>query len=88
MPDHVHGLVSLPSIESLANVVGDWKRFTARCAGTEWQENFFDHRLRSGEALDEKAAYIRANPVRAGLVKSDAEWPWIWVPDETVAMPQ
>ncbi len=80
MPDHVHGLVSFPAHESLATVVGDWKRFTARSGKIEWQDNFFDHRLRSHEQLDEKAHYIRENPVRAGLVRTANEWLWVWEP--------
>jgi hypothetical protein len=36
----------------------------------------FDHRLRRDESLDEKARYILANPVRAGLVKREEDWPW------------
>jgi putative transposase len=88
MPDHVHGLVSIPNGESLAKTVGDWKRFTAKAAVIQWQENFFDHRLRRSESLDEKAAYIRANPVRAGLVRHEGEWPWVWVPENLLATPQ
>lgn len=44
----------------------------------EWQEDFFDHRLRSDESLDEKANYVRMNPVRAGSVKTVEEWPYSW----------
>jgi len=88
MPDHVHGLVSIPNAESLAKTVSGWKRFTTRNAKVDWQENFFDHRLRRSESLDEKAAYIRANPVRAGLVEKAEDWPWVWVPDDIVATPQ
>jgi REP element-mobilizing transposase RayT len=88
MPDHVHGLISLPHAESLSKSISDWKRFTTRSAKVEWQENFFDHRLRNAESLDEKAAYILANPVRAELVEKAEDWPWIWVPDDIVASPQ
>lgn len=78
MPDHVHGVVVLPRDEALAKVVGDWKRFTTRKLGVEWQANFFDHRIRSHESLEEKCSYIRANPVRAGLVARSADWAWCW----------
>lgn len=84
MPDHVHGLVSLPVDQSLAAVVGDWKRFTKRHTRTEWQDNFFDHRVRSHEQLEEKARYIRENPVRAGLIDKATDWPWVWEPLENV----
>jgi hypothetical protein len=68
--------------------VSDWKRFTARSAKVDWPENFFDHRLRGSDPLDEKAAYIRENPTRAGLVQKAEDWPWIWVPDNIVATRQ
>ena len=41
-----------------------------------WQEEFFDHVLRSSESYAEKWAYVRENPVRAGLVKSSDAWQW------------
>lgn len=76
MPDHAHALLAFPSGEAMRRVVGDWKRFTARQAGVGWQRDFFDHRVRPGENWDLKAAYIRENPVRAGLAATSAEWPW------------
>ncbi|MBI5767615.1 MAG: transposase [Verrucomicrobia bacterium] len=78
MPDHLHAIVSLPTEESLTKTVAAWKRFTAREAGIAWQRGFFDHRLRSDESLEEKAHYIRMNPVRNGLVAHPADWPHIW----------
>ena len=39
-----------------------------------WQEEFFDHLLRSGESYESKWEYVRDNPVRAGLVKCASEW--------------
>jgi REP-associated tyrosine transposase len=68
MPDHVHFLVRFSTETGIRRMVQKWKRYTATKAGVDWQRDFFDHRLRSDESLDEKAAYIRANPVRAGLV--------------------
>jgi putative transposase len=43
-----------------------------------WQEEFFDHLLRSNDSLVEKADYICQNPVRAGLAKTEAEYRWLW----------
>ena len=34
--------------------------------------------LRSNDSLAEKADYICQNPVRAGLVKAEDEYPWLW----------
>ena len=80
MPDHLHAIVACPREEDLAKVVTAWKRFTAREAGVIWQRGFFDHRLRSDESLEEKARYIRMNPVRKGLVADPETWPYIWIP--------
>ena len=43
-----------------------------------WQEEFFDHVLRSNDSLEGKADYICQNPVRAGLVKIESEYRWLW----------
>ena len=80
MPDHLHTLIVVPQEESLASTIRDWKHFVAKHAGIEWQRGYFDHRILNGESLDEKAAYIRANPVRAGLVARSEDWPYQWEP--------
>ena len=78
MPDHVHGLVAVPPQTTLGAQVAAWKGYTRKAHGVRWQERFFDHRLRSDEALEEKANYIRLNPVRAGLVASPQDWPHVF----------
>ena len=45
-------------------------------AGTFWQEEFFDHVVRSSESYSQKWDYVKENPVRAALVKRSDEWPW------------
>ena len=45
-------------------------------SGRVWQEEFFDHVLRSSESYGQKWDYVKENPVRAGLVKNSGEWPW------------
>jgi len=65
---------------SMSRVIGDWKHFHARKNRIEWQEGFFNHRLRDderGEQLQAKVNYIRQNPVVAGLCASAEEWPWV-----------
>ena len=74
MPDHLHALLAPAPTESLHRLIGSWKSFVAKASGVEWQKNFFDHRLRSDESWEEKAAYIRANPIRAGLIHPDGVW--------------
>ena len=64
----------------MSRVIGDWKPFHARKNRIEWQEGFFDHRLRDDELreqLQAKVTYIRQNPVVAGLYASAEEWPWV-----------
>jgi putative transposase len=80
MPDHVHFLVSFIGEESYHRTVGDWKHWQTTQHGIRWQENFFEHRLRSDESLDLKARYMMNNPVRAGLVDDERKWPFSWQP--------
>jgi len=47
-----------------------------KLTGNLWQEEFFDHVLRSSESYSQKWDYVKENPVRAGLVKNSDEWPW------------
>ncbi len=68
MPDHLHALISVGGATTLTDLIRDFKRVTARLGKIRWQRNFFDHRLRNDENLVAKAAYIRDNPVRAGLI--------------------
>jgi putative transposase len=77
MPDHFHALIAPAHERSLSRQLGDWKRFTATQHNIDWQKNFFDHRLRSDESVELKAAYIRANPIRAGLIKDSESWPYL-----------
>lgn len=78
MPDHLHALAAFPAEEQMVKVWRDWKRFTARTTGVEWQRDMFEHRLRTEESWEEKAAYIRENPVRKQLVAQPQDWPWIF----------
>ena len=81
MPDHLHAIMSFPEQRnSMKQSIANWKRLTARRLGIQWQDGFFDHRLRGSQAWDEKAAYIRKNPIRAGLCKSPDDWEWQWEP--------
>jgi len=91
MPEHVHLLLTplrdadgwpVPLSKILKRIKGASARSVNRRLRTEgpvWQEESFDHVLRSDESLEEKLEYIRQNPVRRGLVKVPAEYPWLWV---------
>ncbi len=77
MPDHIHALLSFNFGRRMSRVVGDWKKWNQQNHGVLWQDNFFDHRLRRDESLEEKATYIRRNPVVKGLCSIAEEWPWV-----------
>jgi len=77
MPDHIHMIVSFPDVPSLSRIVGEWKHWLSHKHQISWQENFFDHRIRS-ETDRNKGDYILENPVRAGLVAKAEDWPWVW----------
>ena len=78
MPDHLHALVSFSPEHGMRKTLSGWKRFTASNFNILWQRDFFDHRLRNDESFEEKASYIRSNPVRAGLVQKPEDWPYVW----------
>jgi len=73
MPDHVHFFCSAElDAKSLPVFMQAWKQWTSKrmarelnFAGTIWQEEFFDHVLRSTESYSQKWDYVRENPVRA-----------------------
>ena len=82
MPDHQHALLSFPpSGKPLRLVVSKWKEWTAKQLPLDWQDDFFEHRLRREESRREKADYILANPVRAGLVARPKDWPCVYFGD-------
>ena len=90
MRDHAHLLLSpLRNVDgwnfSLPQIMHAIKGVSARKInillarrGPVWQEEFFDHVLRSNDSLAEKADYICQNPVRAGLVGVESEYRWLW----------
>jgi hypothetical protein len=91
MPDHVHMLLAaLRRLDGLpfpiVDVLQCLKSATAhrinrvlQRSGPVWEEESFDHVLRSVESLNEKAEYIRQNPARRGLVAKPEDYPWLWV---------
>ena len=82
MPNHVHLLVTpkLVATRWLAPLKG----FTAyranellNCHGRAfWQEESYDHLVRTEAEFDRIRCYIEENPVAAGLVAETQEHPW------------
>jgi adenine-specific DNA methylase/REP element-mobilizing transposase RayT len=83
MPNHVHVLIeTLPGYPP-GDVVRSWKTFTAREAnqlldrtGSFWMVDYFDRCVRDERHLAAVRAYIRENPVKAGLCATAEEWRW------------
>ena len=90
MPDHVH-LILTPCEDAqgntfrLSEILNGIKGASAHSInkvlgreGHVWQDESFDHVLRSMESPEEKGQYVCENPVRKGLVKMPTDWPWLW----------
>lgn len=94
MPDHVHLLLQplrgtdgwpfpLPTIlQCMKGATAHRINKLSHVSGPVWEEESFDHVLRSDESLKEKCEYIRQNPVRKGLVARPDEYRWLWVDPE------
>lgn len=90
MPDHVH-LVLTPlssateGAHPLSALLSGLKGASAHSINRElghrghvWQDESFDHILRNDESLRAKVEYVCENPIRKGLVRFTAEYPWLW----------
>jgi len=74
MPNHVHFLAAFPDEASMLEQCESWKRFTAtkinRALGRKgrfWQQDDFDHLVRSLEQFEHFRRYIAENPHRVHL---------------------
>ena len=81
MPNHVH-LLATPHVLA-AKWLGPLKGFTAHQAnlllgthGPFWQDESYDHLVRSDTEFERIRAYIEQNPVKAGLAASAEEFAW------------
>ena len=88
MPDHFHALIGAgDSGKSLSEICGAFKSLTTRAywqwyRGKLWQRQFFDHIIRNEQDFFETLEYIKLNPVRKGLARTVAEWPYTGQVDE------
>jgi REP element-mobilizing transposase RayT len=84
MPDHLHMVVSAGELD-VVTFVQRWKSWSTRIAwqaghvGPLWQPSFWDRAIRGDEDFDTVCGYVLRNPVAAGLVDNDGDWPWAWV---------
>ena len=82
MPDHIHWLVKLEKGDISQAVQRVKSLFTKYSGLNIWNVGFYDHAIRTDEALIDVARYIVANPLRAGLCESVKEYPhWdsVWL---------
>ena len=78
MPNHMHLLVVFPDDDSMLKQCEEWKRFTGRRinqrtgnSGRFWQQDGFDHLVRSEAQFLHFRRYIANNPLKAGLRSGD-----------------
>ena len=84
MPEHFHLLITPGADTSLERclqlIKGGFSHRMKRdigSVGLVWQKSFYDHRVRDADELPARARiYIHQNPVRRGLARSPAEFPF------------
>jgi putative transposase len=88
MPSHIHLVMrnGVGRSGELGKDLAAFKNFTARICNTElsrsgrfWAKESFDHWCRDEDSVRKAVAYTLRNPVRAGLVSSVDDWPWVKV---------
>ena len=96
MPNHLHlVIVPLPKedgvLHSLPAIMHSLKRYTARQAnlllgreGAFWQDESYDHVVRSEAEARRIIEYVLNNPVKAGLVQAWEDWPWSFVGQDVI----
>jgi len=91
MPEHIHLILTrlvdrqrqqvctLPEILDAIKVASPHMISKSRASrGSLWQDESFDHVLRSSESLEAKIQYLVENPVRRGLVRNCSVCAWLW----------
>ena len=91
MPNHVHAIfqprTEMPTIMRwLKGRTGRMANRILGRAGTPfWQDESFDHWVRSAEELQYLIEYVENNPLKAGLVEAKERWRWSsagWMTDD------
>lgn len=90
MPNHVHVLIHCPVGSRVGELVKSWKTHSNRMIhallgrkGALWAPDYHDRYIRDLDHLQNVRAYIRRNPVKAGLCQKPEHWPWssAWTPE-------
>ena len=81
MPNHVHVRFTVLPSATLGEIVGSWKRFTAREAnrhlgrkGAFRQTEYWDRFIRNEAHFHAAQDYIDQNPIKAGLASDARSW--------------
>lgn len=81
MPNHVHVLIHMIGDAPLGKIVKRWKALSAirinrllGRTGSLWLEDYHDRLIRDLDHFQNAVAYIRNNPVKAGLCDTPSEW--------------
>ena len=78
MPDHLHCFCAPRRDIELGGWIRFWKSTVTRTGphpAPLWQASFWDTQIRRRESYADKWDYVRANPVRRGLVAAADDWP-------------
>jgi REP element-mobilizing transposase RayT len=82
MPNHIHLLIVAYGKLTVGQIVGRLK-FKSRTALSDhqlaWQGNFFEHRLRSTDRIDDVVRYMYLNPYRSGLPAAPNDTSHFWM---------
>ncbi len=81
MPNHVHAIFQTLAEHSLSEIIQGWKSFTAHAInkflgnhGQLWQNDSYNHIIRSEREYYNQISYVWNNPTKAGHVT----WEWRW----------
>ena len=78
MPNHVHLIAAFPDETAMLKQCASWKHYTAtqinrmlNRTGRLWQQDGFDHLIRSAEQFEMLRGYLADNPKRARLRRGE-----------------
>ncbi len=81
MSNHVHVLIRVHDGHPLGDIVKQWKGASAvlinrarKSSVAVWMRDYHDRFIRDNEHFQNACAYIRHNPVKAGLCEGPEEW--------------
>jgi REP-associated tyrosine transposase len=83
MLDHWHVVLATADGKPISQRMQNLGRWLGRSCrdilsrhGCDWQDGFYETRIRSAKQFRFVCGYVEENPVRAGLVKSLSDWKW------------